>query len=259
MARSRNNLALLYSLNGDPAKAAAENEQVVPIFYELMNRFPNRLDFLETYCGNCGNQGKYLAELERFEESITWNTMAIEGAERVLAIAPNHTEANAALHGSLIGRAGAYRRLGHMDQAIEDYRRSLTLSEGQTRADYVNFRPRALAFVGEHRQAAAAAEAIVANPKATPQNFSEMAKVHATCSLVASQDARLDDSQRQELSARYAVRCVELLSQAAEQGRFPTLEDVAELKKDDRLSFIKDREDFQQLVAGLEAKLQATP
>ncbi len=116
-----------------------------------------------------------------------------------------------------------------------------------------------MAFVGEHRQAAAAAEAIVTNPKATPQNFSEMAKVHATCSLVASQDARLDDSQRQELSARYAVRCVELLSQAAEQGRFPTLEDVAELKKDDRLSFIKDREDFQQLVAGLEAKLQATP
>lgn len=259
LARSLNNTALFHSRSGDPAQAAAENEKVVLIFKELMNSFPQRLDFMESYASSCGNQGKYLGELDRHEESISWNTKAIEGTEQLLAIEPNHTESRLTLHGNLIGRAGSYRQLGKMELALPDYHRSLELSQGESHADYVNFRPRALAFVGEHQQAAAAADAIVSSPTATAFNFSEMAKVHATCAQAASQDANLNEQQRRELSERYAARCVELLSQASTKGRFPTLEHVSDLRADDRLTLIKDREDFQKLCSEIEQKLKATP
>ncbi len=109
-----------------------------------------------------------------------------------------------------------------------------------------------------NQQAAAAADAIVASPTATPFNFSEMAKVHATCAQVVSQDTSLDEQQRRELSERYAARCVELLTQAAANGRFPSLEDLSDLRADDRLTHIKDRDDFQKLCNDLEEKLKPT-
>ncbi len=157
----------------------------------------------------------------------------------------------------MIGRAGSYRQLKKLDLSLQDYRRSLNISQGESHASYVNFRPRALAFVGEHRQAAAAADAVVSSPSVTAFNFSEMAKVYATCAEAALQDANLDEQQRRESAERYAAHCVELLSQAAERGRFPTLEHVSDLRADDRLTLIKDREDFKNLCSDLERKLQA--
>ena len=151
----------------------------------------------------------------------------------------------------MIGRAYRYRQLNQGELAIADYRRSLELSEGENHSSYVNFRPRALAYVGEHRQAAEAAEAIVSKANATGSNFSEMAKVLATCFETADRDTSLADSERLELAEKYAVRSIELLSLAAKKGRFPTQEDVADLSTDDRLQPIQKRDDFQKLLAEL--------
>jgi hypothetical protein len=155
-----------------------------------------------------------------------------------------------------MGRAGAYRKLNQLDLAVKDYRRSLELSEGESHINFVNFRPRALAFVGEHQQAAAAAEAIVSSASATGANFSEMAKVFATCVDVVGRDSSLTDPQRLELAEKYAVRVIELLSRAAEKGRFETLEDVADLRSDDRLKPIQNRDDFKKFAVELEQSIQ---
>jgi hypothetical protein len=132
----------------------------------------------------------------------------------------------------------------------------LELSEGESHASFVNFRPRALAFVGEHKQAAEAAEAIVESPTATDSNFSEMAKVYATCADVVGSDVALTDTQRRELAAKYAVRTVELLTRAAEKGRFETLQDVADLRSDDRLKSLQNRDDLKKFLADLEQAIQ---
>jgi hypothetical protein len=113
-----------------------------------------------------------------------------------------------------------------------------------------------LAFVGEHNQAATAADAIVSNVSATAANFSEMAKVYATCFEAVGRDAALIDPQRLELAEKYAVRSVELLSHAAEKGRYSTLEHIAELRSDDRLKPIQHRDDFKKLLADLEQSIQ---
>lgn len=256
LARAINNVALLHSINQDPVKAAVENEKSLTVFKELMENYPDRLDFIASYAGSCGNQAKYLGEQDRFDESIIWNSKAIETADKILVKEPLHTETRGLLHSNLIGRAGSYRKLNQLEIAIKDYRRSLDLSKGESHIIYVNFRPRALAFVGEHTQAATAAEAIVSSASATAANFSEMAKVHATCAEVVGRDAALTEPQRLELAEKYAVRSVELLSHAAEKGRFTTLEHITELRTDDRLQLIQQRDDFKKFLVDLEQSIQ---
>ena len=256
LASVLNNVALLHSMKKDSEQAATENEKANTVFKELMDSHPERPDFVASYASSCGNQGKYLLELERWEESIVWNSKAIEIFDRLLAIEPRHTESLRSMHNSLIGRANAYRKLNQLDLAIKDYRRSLELSKGESHVNFVNFRPRALAFVGEHKQAAEAAEAIVASPTVTVSNFSEMAKVYATCADVVGLDVELTDPQRRELAEKYAVRTVELLTRAAEKGRFETLEDVADLRSDDRLKSLQNRDDLKKFLADLEQSIQ---
>ena len=256
LARVFNNVALLHSMNKEVEQAAKENEKANAVFKELMESHPERPDFVASYASSCSNQGKYLFEEEHWEESIVWNSKAIETSDKLLAIQPRHTETRRTLHGSLMGRAGAYRKLNQLDLAIKDYRRSLELSEGESHVSFVNFRPRALAFVGEHKQAAEAAEAIVESPTATDSNFSEMAKVYATCAGVVGSDVALTDTQRRELAEKYAVRTVELLTRAAEKGRFETLEDVADLRSDDRLKSLQNRDDLKKFLADLEQSIQ---
>jgi hypothetical protein len=58
------------------------------------------------------------------------------------------------------------------------------------------------------------------------------------------------------LTEKYAVRVIELLSRAAEKGRFETLEDVADLRSDDRLKPIQNRDDFKKFAVELEQSIQ---
>ena len=259
LAKTYNNVALLHSKHDDPARALAENEKALKIFEELKIGFPQRLEFASSYAGGCANQAKFLIEQDRWEDSLVWNTKAIDAAEDLLKVEPRHSETRRLLHNSLIGRAGTFRRLKQNELAIKDYRRSLELSKDESHVNYVNFRPRALAFVGDHKEAAAAAEAIVTGANATGSNFSEMASVYATCVEAADRDTTLVDSDRVELAEHYAVRSVELLAQAAKKGYFLTLEDVADLRSDDRLRPIQNREDFKKLLSDLEQSIPLAP
>ncbi|MEQ1903021.1 MAG: serine/threonine-protein kinase [Pirellulaceae bacterium] len=256
LAKAYNNSALLHSKNNDPAQAATENVKVVKLFEDLMQRYPQRPEFVGSYSGSCSNQGKYLLDQQQWAESVVWNSKAIVAADQFLKVEPRHTETRRYLHSSLIGRAGAYRRLNQMELAIKDYRRSLEISEGEPNSSYARFRPRALAFVGEHAKAAVEAESIVTNANATSSNFNEMAKVYATCFEAAGKET---DQVDVELAERYAVRSVELLAKAAEKGHYEMLEDVTALRSDDRLQPLQNREDFKKLLLDLEQSLQLLP
>jgi eukaryotic-like serine/threonine-protein kinase len=257
MASVLNNMALIHSKNGDAEKAAEQNSKIVQIFEQLKKDYPQRLDLAERYASSCANQGKYTLEQGRTNDSIVWNTKAIEAEEEVLRTEPRHTDARWTLHQCLMGRASAYLKLDLQEKAVSDYRRSLELSEGETHRDYVNFRPRALAHVGEHRHAADAVEAIINSDKVTTSNFREMAKVYAKCFEVAAGDVSLAEADRPVVSEAYAVRAIELLRIAAERGLFLQVEDVQELQTNDRLRPIQHRKDFQEFVDGLERTLQA--
>ncbi len=256
MASVLNNMALIHAKMGDPDKAAEQNLKIVQIFEQLKKDYPQRLDLAERFASSCANQGKYTLEQGLATDSIDWNTRAIEAEEEVLRTEPRHTDARRTLHNCLMGRASAYLKLELQEKALSDYHRSLELSAGETHRDYVNFRPRALAYVGEHRSAADAAEAIVTSDKVTPSNLREMAKVYAKCFEVAAGDVALAETDRPFVSEAYAVRAIALLKTASEQGLFMELEDVQELRTDYRLRPIQQRKDFQEFVDGLERTLK---
>src|SRR5262249_658117 len=67
--------------------------------------------------------------------------------------------------------------------------------------------------------------------------------------ILAKHD-QLDDSQRKEAVAFYADAALKLLGDAVRQG----FQDVSRLKNDTALAPLRQREDFQRLVAELEAK-----
>jgi eukaryotic-like serine/threonine-protein kinase len=251
LARTYSNVALLHSNNGNAAQAAVENEKVLRITEEMRSRYPQRLEIGASYAGACGNQGKYLLEQDQLEESIVWNSKAIDVADELLIIEPRHSETRRLLHSSLMGRAAAYRMLNQRDLAVDDYRRTLALSEGESHAVFVNFRPRALSFAGDHTRATLEAEAIVSGKNATSSNMNEMAKVYATCIVAVSQDKSIDEDEQSVLVERYAARSIELLTMAAKMGHYPTKESVNDLRSDDRLQPLVDRDDFKKLLETL--------
>ncbi len=78
-----------------------------------MESHPDRLDFHGQLRRRLRKSGKVPRGTGTLGESIVPNTWAIETAQKILAIEPRHSDARTSFHGSLIGRAGAYRRLGN--------------------------------------------------------------------------------------------------------------------------------------------------
>jgi hypothetical protein len=107
----------------------------------------------------------------------------------------------------------------------------------------------ALARAGQHAEAVAAAEEVL-----RPGNADAVTRYAAACvyARAAAQAAKEAAPQSSSLRAeQYAGRAVELLRQAVQQG----YKNLAHLQKDADLAGLRQRPDFQQLLA----ELGATP
>jgi len=234
-----------------------ENEKALKIHEELMQRFPKWLAFSYNYAAGCGNQAKCFLELEKWNEALLWYSKTIDALAPALAIEPRSTNARSALHGAHLGRARVNRALNLSEEAANDYRRSLELSEGERHSNYVNFRPRALAHLGEHVRAATEAEAILSAGEILGSTYRELASVYAQCSGIARKDLAAAETARAELVEQYAVRAVNLLAIANDVGFFTKPGRVADLRTDDRLQPIMNRDDFKKFQLELEKTLSA--
>jgi tetratricopeptide (TPR) repeat protein len=259
LARVHNNLGLVYSKAGDPAKAATVNQVALKIYEELNRRYPQRLEIAVNLGGTCGNQAKYLHEQDKVQEAVGWYGKTIDILNGVLKREPAQTTALLALHDSHHGRAGAYKHLNQLEKAADDWRQALKLSEGQRHEFYVHMRPRALAYLGDHVQAASEMESALATGKVSPWFHKEFAGVYAVCFATIRRDGALDSSARDRLAERYAARVVSLLARAGELGFFKTQAQVTALRTEQKLEPLQGRQDFQKLVIALEEKVKADP
>ena len=257
LARAHNNFGLYYSKCDDPIRALAENEKALKIHEELMHRFPKWLTFTYNYATGCGNQAKYFLEQEKWNEALFWYSKSIDALAPALAIEPRSTHARFALHAAHLGRGRVNQALKLLDEAANDYRRTLELSEGERHSNYVNFRPRALANLGEHVRATTEAEAIVSAGNVFGSTFKELASVFSQCSAIARSDLALAETARDELAEKYAIRAVHMLAMANDKGYFINAEQVADLHTSDRLQPILDRDDFKRFMLELEKSLSA--
>jgi serine/threonine protein kinase len=259
LAKTCSNFALHYSKGEDPAQAEAINKNALKLHEDLLKRYPTRLECAVNFAGTAGNQGDYLQEQGKAGEALAWYSKTIDVLTPVLAAEPRHTYARLVLHNTHHSRAGAYLKLNQPEAAAKDWRRMVELGEGERHFNYVFFRPRALAYLGEHARATSEVEALVSTGSLHNTAYKELASVYSLCSAAVRSDAAVAPADREVLAERYAVRAVALLAKAAELGFFQPAGRIALVRTEEKFRPLQARDDFRKLLTRLEETSKAAP
>jgi tetratricopeptide (TPR) repeat protein len=174
---------------------------------------PTTALFQNEYAGTMVNLARMLTQQKQPEEARRW----LEKAE------PHH---KAAL-------ASEPRNAGY---------RLLFRNNRSTLAD-------CLVDLGDHAAAAQAAEEWLAYAADAKTDNYHAASCLARCVSLVQKDEKLTAAVRQERATRYSERAVKLLRQAVAGG----WQDAEELKKNAALDSLRDRPDFQKVLADLDA------
>jgi tetratricopeptide (TPR) repeat protein len=254
LARAYNNLGLLHNNTRDYAKAEQSLRQSLAIHERMSQRHPKvvryALDLGTTY-GNLAKAvelgGDATAALECFEQGVPI-------LEQALAQDPRNTESRHALFAVLFDRAMTFKKLGRTEDAARDWARIVEISEGQSHIVMRQWRPPALARIGDHVRATAEVEALLGDAQANGNLLYQFAYTHALAVAAVSHDDRLSPAERDSLAERYGARAVDLLSKARSAGHFADPGRVGHLKTDQDMNAIRHRADFQRLLAEVDAK-----
>jgi hypothetical protein len=130
-------------------------------------------------------------------------------------------------------------------EAAEDWDQAARLAGGAERERYRLRRAAALARAGDRARAVAEAGALAAGQDLRGEALYQLAGIYATASAVAD-DTTLADQD--------AARALELLARARAKGYFKTPAGVKRLREDADLAPLRSREEFRQLLQGVEAE-----
>jgi tetratricopeptide (TPR) repeat protein len=144
--------------------------------------------------------------------------------------------------------------------ALEEYAKAIEIMEQAVGKGYLKARTQllharslraiALAKRGDHARATDEAEALVRQGDLDPAHVYNLACAFSRASAAADHDTKLSPTDRSRLKARYADRAMDHLRQAIAKGWLsPSI-----MKPDHDLDPLRAREDFQKLLADLEAK-----
>jgi tetratricopeptide (TPR) repeat protein len=259
LASSYNNLGLLYDRTRQHDKAKAAIQQSLALHESVHSDHPKVVEFTVDLAGSYGNLATHLRRTGAAEESLEWTAKAIRMAEPVLKQDPRYAPARMLLFDSLMGRGYAYVRLNRRDEAVKDWRRMLEISQAQLDIRMRLYRPFACVFLGEHAQATAEIEALLAEGQTQANNLLMFAEVHALSAAAAVKDARLSPAERDGLADQYGGRAVRLLRQARDAGYFQGSDAPGQLKNNKDLDAIRARPDFAELVAEVEKQANSKP
>jgi hypothetical protein len=99
--------------------------------------------------------------------------------------------------------------------------------------------------LGDHAAASAMAETLVQAARTSGDHLYVAACYLARCVPLAGKDTKLPDAKRRERARRYGDRAVELLREAVAKG----YTDVKTTREDKDLDALRQRDDFQKLLA----------
>jgi serine/threonine protein kinase/tetratricopeptide (TPR) repeat protein len=151
-------------------------------------------------------------------------------------------------------------QVGRPEAAVARYDKAVAILEGVVAAGLKSARnalvsaridrSTARAAGGAHAQAAAESDAVFRQGGLHSGHLYDLACTFSQCSAAADRDGKLSPADRAVLKARYAERAVRFLQQAIADGwRNPQ-----HLKTDPDVEPLRARQDFQKLLADLEAK-----
>jgi tetratricopeptide (TPR) repeat protein len=252
-------LGLLYARDRQHAKAEAAYQQSLDLKEAILRDHPKVVTFIVDLAGSYGNMATHIRRSRSPEESLEWSARAIRLLEPLLEQDPRDVSARMVLFDTFMGRAYALERLDRPEEAAKDWRRAADLSAGQSHINMRLYRLFPLAHLGEHVQATAEIETLLAEGHVQGLNLSNFATVHARCAAAVAHDARLSPAEREMLADKYGGRAVELLRKAHATGYFRDPDRLARMKENKDFDAIRSRPDFQRLLVELEKKADPEP
>ena len=103
----------------------------------------------------------------------------------------------------------------------------------------------------DHTRATAEADEVTTKTVVSGGTLYDAACVFSLSNTAAMNDETLPQKQRHELAQQYAIRAVELLTEARESGFFDKPANVERMKKDSDLDPIREEAGFKKLMEQL--------
>jgi serine/threonine protein kinase/tetratricopeptide (TPR) repeat protein len=249
LAGCYNNLGNLLSALGKGPEAEAALRQAIAIQEKLAAEFPGVSAYAVRLGGGYCNFGRRVRDGGQPEAALDWYQKAIATLEPVVAKERRLANAREFLRNSHLSRATALDDLDRRDEATRDWERARELDDG---SNAPIFRIR----ISRNKKDAAgclAAAAEYESVERTGADSQYAAGCHrAICAAVIPQDSKTRAADAERLAREQSDLAMAWLRKAVAAG-FTN----AELMKQDKdLDALREREDFQQLLASLEERRQ---
>jgi tetratricopeptide (TPR) repeat protein len=182
-------------------------------------------------------------------EALPWYTKGIEALEPVRQRAPRRPRVRLALRDAFWGQANALMTQGSYGEAIATWDGAIAMDDGWLAPQFGVFRAGCLACQEEHDKATREAERIARIPGLSNVMYYNCAGVFAMASQPSSEYQNKAKEPSEQQREHYARRAVELLEQARLLGLFQEEAVVKQMKEEPALAHLRQRKDFQKLLA----------
>ena len=247
LAGSESNLGKLLRQRGRLAEAEGILRQAVDQSEKLAADFPAVPRYRTQLAGHLINFGNVLLDRQRPDEALARHDRAVALLEPLHEREPSDAVARQNLHYAHWGRAQALDALKRYQEARAAWDLTLELSAPADRPMIQLRRAGNRFHTGNAAEAEAEVEALTRDAATLNSILCEAACVY---SLAAA--AFPDDAERQE---RYAGRALALLRRAQAAGFLKDRRRVEHIKQVADFDALRPRDDFQKLIAELEAAL----
>jgi serine/threonine protein kinase/tetratricopeptide (TPR) repeat protein len=237
LALKHNNLGIILHDMGKPSEALEQYKKTLILQEKLTAEFPNVTNYQYDLGGTYCNIGFVFAARGQFNESLNLFNKAIATLSPVYLAEPSDAIAKEFLRNSHHGRAQIHDRLQKYTDAVKDWVQTVELSPPTKQAEY------RCNLAVSRLQAGMVAEALVDVAALTKSPNWNANQWYGFACVYAVACGKFNEKKQE-----YAERAMELLKQAVNSG----WKDVSHMKKDTDLDALRDREDYKQLVNGLE-------
>ncbi len=206
-------------------------QEAETLLQRLMRDHPHHPEFFISYAAVCVNHGNLRYETEGIDSALKVFKCGTEAIEDLLRKDPTHPKAreHAFMLHAIRGQIREEQR--RFADAVKEWNRVLELAKEADRPRYRMWRALSLLHDGDSDGAAAEAERLAAETKASPETLYNAACIYAR-------------SDRAE-------KAVVLLSKLRSNGYFDNADNLKTLQTDTDLDSLRRRDDFAKLLNGL--------
>lgn len=262
LAGTQYELGMLLARSKRYSEAEGELAKANELHQELLAQFSADSDLLYGLALGHGNLGVVFYRLKRLDEAKAQDRAAISLYCQLIERSPDNLRYHSGAATTYRNLAAALRKDGETDEARQRYNEAAAhrvkiLQAAPTNAKHAEYLRGDYHGVGDmallQKDHAAAADAADKLAQVWPDNAADAelaARFFGRCVELAQNDMRLSELERIELAQSYADRSMEYLREAVRRG----FNNAAAIKTRAALAPLRQRADFQQLVAELEAK-----